>query len=150
MNDVNLVLIILFIILIILLINLLSGDTINNYIKVKKSPISGYGVYAKKNFSTDEIIEVAPLLKEHEDNLKGKISDYLFTISDEESEKGNYAVALGYCSLYNHSDNNNARYKVDGNNLIIRAIKPIKKGEEIFVNYGEGWWTSREGSIEKL
>ena len=141
-----------FIFLIIILIILLNTncDIINNYIKVKKSPINGNGVFATKNFSIDEIIEVAPLLKAHEDNMKGKINDYLFTISEEETEKGYYALVLGYGSIYNHSDNNNAIYKVDGNNLIIRTIKPIKKGEEIFVNYGPNWWSSREKRIEKL
>jgi SET domain-containing protein len=148
MQHENLIFVFLIIILIVILNT--NCDTINNYIKVKKSPINGNGVFAMKNFSINEIIEVAPLLKDHEDNMKGKINDYLFTISKEETEKGYYALALGYASLYNHSDNNNANYKVDGNNVIIRAIKPIKKGEEIFVNYSESWWSSREGRIEKL
>ena len=140
-----------FIFLIIILIILLNTncDIINNYIKVKKSPINGNGVFATKNFSIDEIIEVAPILKAHKDNMKGKINDYLFIISEEETKKGYNALALGYGSLYNHSDDNNASFNVDGNNLIVRAIKPIKKGEEIFVNYGPNWWTSREGRIEK-
>lgn len=141
-----------FVFLIIILIVILNSncDTINNYIKVKKSPINGNGVFAMKNFSIDEIIEIAPLLKDYKDNMKRKIDDYLFTISEEETAKGYYAIALGYASLYNHSDNNNAFYKIDGNNIIITAIKPIKKGEEIFVNYGPNWWTSREGKIGKL
>ena len=148
MHHENLIFVLLLIILIIILLNT-NYDTINNYIKVKKSPINGNGVFAMKNFSINEIIEVAPLLKDHEDNMKGNINDYLFTISEEETEKGYYALVLGYGSIYNHSDNNNAIYKVDGNSLIIRAIKPIKKGEEIFVNYGQNWWTLREGRIEK-
>jgi hypothetical protein len=46
------------------------------------------------------------------------------------------AFALGYGSLYNHSYEPNAAYDLTTDGLIIiTAIKPIKKGEEIFVNY---------------
>jgi SET domain-containing protein len=44
---------------------------------------------------------------------------------------------LGYGSIYNHSHSPNADWKQNfkTNSMVYRAIKPIKKGEEILVNY---------------
>ena len=46
-------------------------------------------------------------------------------------------IALGYGSMYNHSYEPNAKYKRNFSNQTITfvAIKPIKKREEITVNY---------------
>ena len=50
------------------------------------------------------------------------------------------AIGLGFGSLYNHSYNPNAIYKkrMRENLLDFVAIKNIKKGEEITVNYNYG------------
>ena len=113
-------------------------------IEVKKSPIAGNGVFATKNFIVGEIVEIAPIIKEHEDNMKGLFNDYQFRVSPESSENGIYALALGYGGVYNHSDNHNVAWKISGNKIIITAIKPIKKGEEIFLTYGQDYWDSRD------
>ena len=62
------------------------------------------------------------------------VRDYLFSCDDG---TGDVAVALGHGSLYNHSDEANARYVKDaGNNLIIfTAQRDIAAGEEITVAY---------------
>ncbi|MDD5417616.1 MAG: SET domain-containing protein [Candidatus Nanoarchaeia archaeon] len=105
-------------------------------IEVKESKLHGRGIFATQDINEDEIIEDCPLIicntadEEHFD--KTALKDYYF---DWEEGK-TIAIALGYGSLYNHSYNPNAKFSENSQNtLIILAIKPIKKGEEITVNY---------------
>ena len=52
-------------------------------------------------------------------------------------------LALGYGSLYNHSENANAYWSSDLENKTFKFIsnREIKKGEEIFVWYGDvNYW----------
>ena len=46
-------------------------------------------------------------------------------------------MVFGYGSIYNHSFDPNADWKQNfrTQSMVYRAIKPIKKGEEILVNY---------------
>ncbi len=100
----------------------------------------GRGVFAGKNFAKGELIEVCPvlLLSEHEIHLAwashGSILErYYFDYDWKYS-----AIALGYGSLYNHSNNANADYSSNTNEeeVVIFARKKIKKGGQIFINYG--------------
>lgn len=98
--------------------------------------INGRGVFATADIKKGETIENVPLLlipiKEFELVKKTKLYYYFF-----EYTNSHFAIALGYGSLYNHSYTPNARYLYSFKNkeLIIKAIKNIKKGEEIFFNY---------------
>lgn len=98
--------------------------------------IKGLGVMAEVDFKKGETIEIVPLLlmpmKEFELIKKTKLYYYFF-----EYTNSHFAIALGYGSLYNHSYSPNARYLYNFKNkqLIIKTIKNIKKGEEIFFNY---------------
>lgn len=98
--------------------------------------INGLGVIAEENIKKGSIIEVVPLLlmpiKEFELIKKTKLFYYFF-----EYTNSHFAIALGYGSLYNHSYDPNARYLYSFKNktLTIKAIKDIKKDEEIFFNY---------------
>lgn len=112
-------------------------------IYVKKSLIHGYGVFAGKPFKKGEKIEDCYfILSDCEDDI---LMDYIF------EARGRSAVVLGYGSLYNHSDRPNAAYKLSIKRRImtIKASRPIKKDEEIFVNYGNEWFSSREASKKK-
>lgn len=98
--------------------------------------IKGQGVFANVDFKKGEIIEKAPILlmpiKEFEHIKKTKLYYYFF-----EYTNSHFAIVLGHGSLYNHSFTPNARYLYNFKNrqLIIKATKDIKKGEEIFFNY---------------
>lgn len=107
-------------------------------IMIKKSPrggVGGKGVFATGEIKKGEVIEAAPILiLQHEELIDTKwnlLFDYYFWLDDF------VVLALGYGSIYNHSDNPNTSYKINPKNktIIFRASKNIKKGEEIFFNY---------------
>jgi len=105
-------------------------------VAVKKSKLHGKGVFAAKNIDTKEIIEFCETIiipKEEIDDLnKTNLGNYHFSWVG-----GNSVIALGNGSLYNHSYKPNARYVKEyrEGKLKFVAIKNIRKGEEITVNY---------------
>jgi len=107
---------------------------------IKSSDIGSRGVFATRNYKKGEILEVCPCIKQEHDNVIGKIADYLFNLNDKES-----LIAFGYCSMYNHSDEPNATWHIiNENQMKIETIENIKKGDEIFISYGDDYWESRD------
>jgi len=104
---------------------------------VKKSPMHGYGVFAAKNIKKGEIIEECYIII-----TKGKdkaLEDYYF------DAKGKDAILTGYGIIYNHCDEDNAEYTLNIKRRLatFKALRNIKKGEEIFISYGNEWFSSR-------
>lgn len=106
-------------------------------IKIGISPKLGIrGVVATELIKPGEIIEEAPVIiipkNEYDLIEKTVISDYYY-----EWEGYVSALALGLGSLYNHSFDPNAVYERDMDRILIvyKAIKEIKPGEEITINY---------------
>ena len=113
----------------------------NDNVIIKKHDVYGRTIYANKDYNINDIIEVCPTLSDDKSNFtQSIIKDYLFQCNQDKS-----VLSLGYCGLYNHRDDNNASWIVadDNSTVTVYAIKDIKKGEEIMVNYGNGYWTSR-------
>jgi SET domain-containing protein len=54
-------------------------------------------------------------------------------------------LPLGYGAMYNHSDNENVTYYMDRltNKMLFFTIRDIAAGEELYVNYGDEWWSTR-------
>jgi uncharacterized protein len=106
-------------------------------IVVKRTPKKGRGVFALKDFEINEVIESAPVLiftpKERKILEKSLLNYYLYPWR---STRG-AALALGFGSIYNHSYSPNADWKQNFKTkcMVYRALKTIKKGEEITVNY---------------
>lgn len=122
----------------------------NTYPKteVKHSDIGGRGVFARAAFAPGDVIERCKTIKGEADEWGSLLGDYLF---DSIGDDGHHLLALGNGSLYNHQDDPNATYEVAPDTdipghylLIVKAVKPIKPSEEIFVNYGSSWWTERD------
>lgn len=105
------------------------------YLGKSKIPKSDRGVFAKENIKKGEVIEDAPILiLEFSDLVDTKwnlLFEYYFWMDDF------VVLALGYGSLYNHSKNPNSKYKINSKTKTItfKAIKNIKKDEEIYFNY---------------
>lgn len=119
----------------------------NNIIKiqVRTFPNKGRGIFAIHNIKEGEVIEVAPVLTFSEEEsaliMETKLADYCFGWGDGRQS----AIALGFGSIYNHSDNPSAYYQKRDHrdDMVIMALKDIKSGEEITIHYGENWWEKR-------
>ena len=113
-------------------------------IYVDKSPIHGWGVFAKEDIMEGEVFEECPILTLPID--KGEITSLLIDYRFNWPQGNDFeeqVVALGYGSLYNHSDNANSFWISDLENRTFKFIsnREIKKGEEIFVWYGDiSYW----------
>ncbi len=126
----------------------MKGELFRNKIVVKKSPTHGYGVFAKKNIRKGEKIEECYILISRGGDKK--LEDFYFDI------KGKYGIFTGFGVIYNHSDDPNADYTINVNKRIatIKASETIRKGEEIFISYGDKWfssrgWKSKNNSVKK-
>ncbi|NOT36377.1 MAG: SET domain-containing protein-lysine N-methyltransferase [Saprospiraceae bacterium] len=83
-----------------------------------------------------------------------ELHDYYFVWGEKDDEA---AIALGYGSLYNHSYKPNADFILDLSNNTINffAIKTIKAGKEITINYHgqpeaeDELWFDKEGKRVK-
>jgi len=101
-------------------------------------PKKGRGVYSANDIEKGSIIEVCPVIVFSKKDLKKihltSLHDYYF-LWGKKRRKG--AIALGYGSLYNHSENPNAEFEIDLENNEIRIIcsTKISTGSEITISY---------------
>ena len=114
-------------------------------IRLGDSPIHGQGVFAQVDIKAGEVIERCPYLVIDDDDLaeENRLNDYLFTSPDAATD---YLVIMGYGMMYNHSSDANAEWEIDDDNRFVRfsATKDIAAGDEIFQDYGEEYWKTRE------
>ena len=105
---------------------------------VQAAPAIGRGVYALRPFAAGEVIERCPVVvvsaEESRTIQRTTLGRYTYFWGDDEA-----AVALGFGSLYNHSDDPNAVTRRLEHELLIElvALRPIAVGEEICHNYGD-------------
>ena len=116
-------------------------------VEVKPSLGRGRGVFAIQPISCDELIESCPVIP-FEPKYRAVLEatplyDYLYGWSDDCRE---VAIALGYGSLYNHSDEPNALYHTNRNRNAIDfiATRPIAAGEEVTISYIDSSDSSRK------
>ncbi len=136
--------IIIFILIVVLFISLVipssKTDYVVPFIQIKNSEkIGSRGVFATKDYKKDDIIEICPTISDKTSTFQGITKDYIFKYDETDS-----ILAFGFCSMYNHADEYNALWTVlSKNQLKMYATKDIKKGEEILISYGDGYWKSR-------
>lgn len=98
----------------------------------------GRGVFTSRSLEAHTVIEVSPVIvmNEKERALLDQtlLHDYVFEWGDVGH---GCCVALGYVSVYNHSFQSNCEYEMEYTEGWIRVVtvKPVKKDEELFVNY---------------
>lgn len=101
----------------------------------------GRGLIAAKDIREREIIEISPYLRinSHDSRCMDAtvIESYRFLI-DGENILGDTCLALGYGSLFNHSEEPNVDYDIDPSRSIIEyvTLRDIEKGEQLFIDYG--------------
>jgi len=101
-------------------------------IEVKRSKGKGRGVFATRLIEEGEVIERAPVLVFHEDEMYGSdLGRYVFGWGPH-----HVGLVLGYGSLYNHSYKPNACFADIGQRVkVFSALRDIPAGEEITINY---------------
>jgi SET domain-containing protein len=109
---------------------------------IAESPERGRGVYTAEELNPGDLIEICPVIKIPEIQLKlidqTILYDYYF-LWEEDGYKG--CIAMGYGSLYNHHKQANAIFIFDytDDTIKIECSGLIKEGEEILIDYtGEG------------
>jgi uncharacterized protein len=112
-------------------------------IRIDASTVSGRGAFAVKAVREGDILERCPAIEVTASDVGGELLNYVFYGSSENRR----LVAMGYGMLFNHSSEPNvAYYREDGPlgaELIIYALRSIRRGEELFYNYGDEWWATR-------
>jgi hypothetical protein len=121
-------------------------------VEVRKSPVHGYGVFAKELIEAEELIEECRLLKlgyranyNHDPVLK----DYVWGGKHDGEQTKLHGVsqylALGFGVLYNHANQPNTiqHLNFETEIMTIKAGQIIQKDEEIFVTYGNKYFMIR-------
>ena len=112
----------------------------------------GRGVFARMPIRSRTLIEIAPVIvmNSSERTLLDQtlLHDYIFEWGDESK---NCCMALGYIPLYNHSYQANCEYVMDFRKqiIIIKSVRPIKVGEELFINYNGDWDNGKKVWFDK-
>lgn len=110
-------------------------------IEVKPAGKKGRGVFATTNIPKGTVIELAHYIaipSEDFEDIQNTVIQYYWYYVSGDKEKPNCAIALGTASLYNHSKKPNAEWKILPRRKMIRikAIRDIRKGQEITIDYG--------------
>ena len=98
----------------------------------------GRGVFTSENIPVNTVLEISPVIvfsaADRASIEASKLYNYIFEWGSTR-KKG--ALGLGYISMYNHDYASNCAYEMDFDNdvMTIRTVKPVKKGEELCINY---------------
>ena len=128
----------------------LTTTFIENKSHPAKSPISGYGCFAKMEIKSGEMIEECSAIlldTTTKSNTDWVVTNYLFTWPcDHEDpvckEHGStFFVPTGNALLYNHSDTPNSYWIYDRSmkRIFLAALRDIKENEELTWYYGAGY-----------
>jgi SET domain-containing protein len=102
----------------------------------------GRGVFTSENITKGTIIEISPVIVMSGEERKlldqTLLHDYIFEWGDDCKS---CCMALGFVPLYNHSYRSNCEYEMDFEEQVIsiKAVRFIKAGEELFINYNGDW-----------
>lgn len=117
------------------------GDIfIHDNLYIDASPKGGYGVYTSEFIPNGTEVEVAKILKLEpydRDNWGVELAKY-----DYNYDVNSTFIVFGFGSLYNHNTDYNVDYSLGDDELMhYKARCDIQPGEELFVNYGDEYFT---------
>ncbi len=110
----------------------------------------GHGVFTNESIPADTTVEECHHLRIREEDCVGILNDYVYHLESDESDAKKavecYSLPLGCGSIYNHAENHNIEYWHDTTRdlIIFYTITDVSAGEQLFINYGEDWWETRQ------
>ena len=108
------------------------------FLTIASSEHRGRGVYTTEPITANTTIEIAPVVvvdaSGREKLEQTLLYDYIFEWGPDSKMA---AVALGYVSIYNHSNTPNCSYEMDFEHetITVTTLSAINAGEELFINY---------------
>ncbi len=110
---------------------------LKKFIKIKRG-INGLGLFTDIDIKKGEfIIEYwGDIISEKEANVRG--GKYLFQTSSNRHVDG--STRQNIARYVNHSCRPNCETEIKRGQIFISSIKNIKKGEELFYDYGKEYW----------
>ena len=130
-------------------------------IEVKPSPLHRYGIFATDKINEGEVIEETMFIRTTHraktENRDPALFHYSYGISCNcdkcQAEGINFAIPFGYCQFTNHSLEPNSVMVHDYQEGLtaLTALRDIEVGEEITMNYGEGFqqWLDHVSKIQE-
>tara|TARA_Y100000361_G_C11110970_1_gene317537 strand:- start:457 stop:906 length:450 start_codon:yes stop_codon:yes gene_type:complete len=115
------------------------------------SPVHKIGIQATENIKKGEVIAYEPVycFEASNENTRTTFKNYLWNGTQFNwGLKGHKFLVSGIGSFANHSDDPNINMSLSQSEkkntyAKVFAIREIKKGEELFFNYGDNWWKKR-------
>jgi SET domain-containing protein len=116
---------------------------IDKRLYVANSPMKDaeWGVFTDSFIAKGTTIEIARTLKLKNEHLfqdGNMLNDYVFKLDDKHS-----LLALGFGSLFNHSEKPMVSYKVTDGKVFYYTLQDIFPNDEITISYGDNWWKNR-------
>lgn len=102
----------------------------------------GRGVFTSLAIEPGTVVEISPVIVMDDEDRKlldkTLLHDYIFEWGSSIKQ---CCMGLGYVPLYNHSYQSNCEYEMDFKNelISIKAVRYIKAGEELLINYNGDW-----------
>ena len=130
-------------------------------VAVRPSELHRYGLFAKEDIKKDEVIEetmfIRTMHRSENENRDPALHHYSYGINcscDKCKKEGiNFAIPFGYCQFTNHSLEPNAVLVHDYTESVtaLTALDTIEEGQEIVMNYGEGFqeWLGKVTEIQE-
>lgn len=112
------------------------------FLFIGPTPSMDRGVFTSEDIPAGTVVEVSPVIvmegANREQLDKTPLHDYLFEWGDNKEQ---CCMAMGYVPVYNHSYESNCEYEMEYANrqISITAMRDIKAGEELFINYNGDW-----------
>ena len=111
-----------------------------NGLRIGNAGKLGRGVFATKDFEKGMLLESSPILvfDQAESAILERtiLGNYCYSYEQyEDCACERVCLAFGYASFYNHSVRPNAVYRIGEDRIFVFALKKIKAGTQIKINY---------------
>jgi hypothetical protein len=105
----------------------------------------GHGIFTTEDIEKNTFVELAPVVICQPEAMKDPILSKYVILWNEQ-----VAMGLGWTMMYNHSDKNCCEFSCNHHDglMAILTVRDVKAGEQLTVNYGPNWFSSRE--MEKV